>query len=530
MKKIYLMLALVAGVLTSCDMDKEPYGVLPDKGTFQAPSNFVEARAGLYVSLKGCVGGETNYVAPELQCENFNAVSGFSNTLSTMYRWEFTTDDGVFSGMYGSAQGTITCCNFIIDGYNSTDFSNTSLWNPNPQPDPGEDKTNLGLLAAKKAKGDAFFTRAYALFMLAQYFCDAYDPATADQPNTGASYSLSYAPTVTPDKYPGRNTLKQTYQQIYDDLDSASVYVTATPQANNPYISVDAITALRARVALAQGNYELARDEAALLIESGTYTLCSSPSDLTAMYTYDGVNLGMGDATGSSEAIFQLISASTNELPSATGTRFLPYQDGAVPDYIPTRNFVELFANNDYRRSVYFEQKYVMTTAGAGGTVYVFNKYPDHGFLYQYTGGSEASRFNHMPTVFRIAEMYLIAAEASTMMGDLDEGQRYLEELQENRFESYEAPDLSTKEKLMTEIQNERTRELACEGFHLIDLKRWHKGFSRGIPQQRDLCSLPGASTTDMVVAADDPRLTWPIPKHEMNVNKQIVQNKGYTK
>ena len=62
------MLALVAGVLTSCDMDKEPYGVLPDKGTFQTPSNFVEARAGLYVSLKGCVGGETNYVAPELQC------------------------------------------------------------------------------------------------------------------------------------------------------------------------------------------------------------------------------------------------------------------------------------------------------------------------------------------------------------------------------------------------------------------------------------------------------------------------------
>ncbi len=77
---------------------------------------------------------------------------------------------------------------------------------------------------------------------------------------------------------------------------------------------------------LLRGNYELARDEAALLIESGTYTLCSSPSDLTAMYTYDGVNLGMDGATGSSEAIFQLISASTNELPSATGTRFLPYQ------------------------------------------------------------------------------------------------------------------------------------------------------------------------------------------------------------
>ncbi len=530
MKKIYLMLALVAGVLTSCDMDTEPFGALSDKDTFQSPSNFVAARAGLYVSLKGCVGGETNYVAPELQCDYFNAVSGFSNTLATMYRWEYTTDDGVFSGMYGSAQGAITRCNFIIDGYNSTDFSNTNIWDPNPTADSGEDRTDLGLLAARKAKGDAFFTRAYAIFMLAQYFCEAYDPATADEPNTGASYSLSYAPTVTPDQYPGRNTLNQTYQQIYDDLDSASVYVTATPQANNPYISVDAITALRARVALAQGNYELALDEAALLVESGTYTLCSSSADLTAMYTYDGVNLGQGAATGSNEAILQLISASVNELPSATGTRFLPFQDGAVPDYIPTRTFVELFSNNDLRRSVYFDQVYVMTTAGAGGTVYVFNKYPDHGFLYQYTSGSESARFNHMPNVFRIAEMYLIAAEASTMLGDLDEGRRYLEGLQENRFENYSAPDLSTQDLLMAEIKNERNRELVCEGFHLTDLKRWHEGFSRGVPQQRDLCSLPGSSTTDMVVTADDPRLTWPIPKHEMNVNKQIVQNKGYTK
>lgn len=524
------MLALAAGVLASCDMDKEPYGALPDKGTFQAPENFVSARAGLYVALRACVGGETNYVAPELQCENFNAVSGFSNTLGTMYRWEFTTDDGVFSGMYGNAQVTINRANFIIDGYNNTDFSNTNVWNPNPTPDYGEDKTDLGLLAAKKAKGDAFFTRAFALFQLAQYFCKAYDPATAEEANSGVSYSTVYNPSVKPDQYPARKTLKETYQQIYDDLDSASVYVTTAAQSNNPYISVDAVTALRARVALAKGDYELARDEAALLIDAGTYTLCSSPTELSAMYTYDGINLGTADAPGSSEAIFQLISSSVNELPNASGTRFLPYQDGAIPDYIPTKNFLDLFTMSDYRRSVYFLQQYISTTSGAGGTVYVFNKYPDHGFLYQYTGGSESSRFNHMPNVFRIAEMYLIAAEASTMLGDLDEGNRYLAELQENRFEGYQEQNFASQQALLTEIQNERTRELACEGFHLTDLKRWHKGFSRGVPQQRDLCSLPGSSTTDMTVSADEPRLTWPIPKHEMDVNKQVVQNPGYSK
>ena len=116
------------------------------------------------------------------------------------------------------------------------------------------------------------------------------------------------------------------------------------------------------------------------------------------------------------------------------------------------------------------------------------------------------------------------------MLGDLDEGNRYLAELQENRFEGYQEQNFASQQALLTEIQNERTRELACEGFHLIDLKRWHKGFSRGVPQQRDLCSLPGSSTTDMTVSADEPRLTWPIPKHEMDVNKQVVQNPGYSK
>ena len=102
MKKIYLMLALAAGVLTSCSLDKEPYGVLPDDDTFQTPDNFKSARAGLYTALKACSGGDY-YVAPELQCDMFDAVSGFSNTLATMYRWEFTTDDGTFSGIYGNA-------------------------------------------------------------------------------------------------------------------------------------------------------------------------------------------------------------------------------------------------------------------------------------------------------------------------------------------------------------------------------------------------------------------------------------------
>lgn len=523
------MLALAAGVLTSCNLDTEPYGALPDDDTFHTPENFKSARVGLYTALKACAGGDY-YVAPELQCDMFNAVSGFSNTLATMHRWEFTTDDGTFQGVYGNALITINRANFIIDGYNKTDFSNTNIWDPDPSASSGEDPTDLGLPVARKAKGDAFFTRAFALFQLAQYFCQAYDPATADNKNTGVSFSTVYEPNVTPDKYPARKTLNETYKQIYDDLDSAEVYVETGGQARNPFISIDAITALRARVALAKGDWQLAADEASLLVDAGTYQLCSSPTELGGMYTWDGIPIGTAEAPGANEAIFMLVTASTNELPMATGTRFLPYQNGSVPDYIPTKDFLDLFGNNDYRKGVYFTRQFISTTSGAGGYVYMFNKYPDHGYLYAMTGGIEDSRFAHMPVLFRIAEMYLIAAEAHAMLGNQADAEYYLSELESNRIDGVSDLTFDTQEELLNEIRNERTRELACEGFRLFDLKRWHLGLKRGVPQQRDLCSIPGEKTTDMVQLADAPRFTWPIPKHETDVNKQIVQNPGYSK
>ena len=74
----------------------------------------------------------------------------------------------------------------------------------------------------------------------------------------------------------------------------------------------------------------------------------------------------------------------------------------------------------------------------------------------------------------------------------------------------------------------ERQRELVGEGTRLFDIKRWHIDLRRGTPQNESLCLLPGPNTTEMSVAADSPRLTWPIPKHEMDVNRAIVQNPGY--
>ena len=53
-------------------------------------------------------------------------------------------------------------------------------------------------------------------------------------------------------------------------------------------------------------------------------------------------------------------------------------------------------------------------------------------------------------------------------------------------------------------------KELYMEGFRLMDLKRWHKGFERK-PQSQSLTN--GSS---LKVEKDAPLFVWPIPQHEL--------------
>lgn len=513
MKKIYLLLALTAG-LVSCDMDTEPYDSVPDTEALMNPANYQSARTALYSALKSSIAG-TFYNAPEIQCDGFNAVTGYSNTLGDMYRWTYTSQTTTFDGVYGNYQAIITRANFIIDNYNKTDFSNKGVF-----PDQAT-STNPGMPAVKAAKGDAFFMRAYSIFMLSQYFSPAYDKSNEDEPNLGVSYRLDYNPSADQSTYPGRKTLKETYQQIYDDLDSAAIYVSRDDQYPLYYVSPDAIRALRARVALAKGDYETAADNAERVIVSGNYDLAKSQTDFNNMWQNDNYNSDV-------ELILQLPTASTSDLPLATGTLFQPQSEGSVPDYVPTQTLLNLYSEKDYRFQAYFTTTDITTNNGGVGTVYSFSKYPLYGICYQMTGSASAVGCSQ-PKVFRLAEMYLIAAEAyANIDGELATATDYLNELESSRIQGYRNQRFATKEDFMQELMKERQRELVGEGMRLFDIKRWHISMNRGVPQNRNLCLLPGTSTTDMMVEADSPKFTWPIPKHEMDVNPAIVQNPGY--
>lgn len=503
MKKIVLSLIAACGLgLASCEMDLKPYSAINENEALTSVTDFKNMRVGLYSSLRGSVSGSAVTLS-EFQVDNFNAVVGYSNTFGDIYRWQFTSSSGEFGGVYATFQGMIGRANFILTNKNQIDI--TTL-----EP---EDSA-----VVEKVIGEAHFFRALGIFQLAQYFCQPYDAATASQPNTGVSYSLVYSPSSDASTYPGRYTMEETYKQIADDLKEAKERIHAEGEVASAYVTEDVITALEARIALSKKDYAAAAELAKSLIEGGKYILCASSDDLAEMWYNDG----------GGEAILQVPVPVKEELPGQNGVRFLPYQDGSVPDYLPTQEFIDLFAAGDARRAVYFKVLTLNTTSGASGDAFAFNKFPDDGGVYQSVGG-ESARFCSEPKVFRIAEMYLIAAEGYAMSGNLADGTKYLNDLKKARISGYTETQFPSTSALMEEVKAERRRELAGEGFRLLDLKRWNEGVVRGEPQNLDFCLFPGSAiTTKLVRAAGDSHLTWPIPQSEMNANPQMKQNPGY--
>ena len=520
MKKIYVILfaVLTLGV-TSCDMDMKPYDAIPDTEALQSYNDFINMRTGLYSPLRGLNSGGY-WVAPELMTDNFNAVVGFSNTYGNLHRWQHNAETGEFESIWGGFQGLISRCNYIIDFAAKLDLNDPTVV--------GEEN-DQEVIASRKIEmnqivGEAYFLRAFSLFQLAQYFCADYEASTASQANTGVAFSTVYAPTSDNSKYPARATLAETYEQIKKDIEAAKPLIPAEPTSlnkTNPlaYVSQDVITAFEARVALAMDDYATAAAKATQLINSNSYALCADADELVDMWHNDNAP----------EAIWQLPVPSANELPGQNGVRFLPYTEGSAPDYIPSGDLISIFTMNDLRIKAYFKVQTITTTNGTSGDVLELNKYPDDSGIHQNVVKTEGGRFVSEPKVFRIAEMYLIAAEAYAQAGNISEAAKYLNELQANRFADFTPQTYGNATELMNELKNERRREMLCEGMRLFDLKRWHMGVVRNTTQQDDLCLFPGSTvTTKLVKAANDPKMILPIPKAEIDANPQIKQNPGY--
>ena len=135
-----------------------------------------------------------------------------------------------------------------------------------------------------------------------------------------------------------------------------------------------------------------------------------------------------------------------------------------------------------------------------------------------------------MYKVFRVAEMYLIRAEAFSELDQDDNARNDYNTLRAARIEGYTNDNTISGQNLKDAIWEERIRELCFEGHSLWDYKRKGMELTR-VPFEHPVAGVitnPGPSQSSLNVIPSDHRWQWPIPDNELRANSNITPNPGY--
>ncbi|MBD9092320.1 MAG: RagB/SusD family nutrient uptake outer membrane protein [Bacteroides oleiciplenus] len=504
MKKILFALLMVGALVTSCDMDKKPYGSLDNDTAIQNLNDCRRFRNGLYASMRSLTtGGYVNY--PEIQMDIFQGVTTNGNRIGEFSNGNINSSTRDIATIWGNIYSVINSANFIINKMDEMLTNNEYT---------AEEHAELA-----RYDGEAKFVRAYCYYWLADHYCSTYSASIAQSPGRGLPLVTVYNPTGDSSKYPGRSTQDETYKLISDDLTDAYNALLEYEKSDNEfvapnaaYLSSYAVLALQARIALLKGDNTTALSKAEEIIKSQIYKLAEI-SAYEAMWTKDE----------GTEAIFRPFMSST-ELGSSLGGAYLSTKlDGA--DYIPTYDILNMYDEEDVRFDAFFTV-WELAVDGNDVPAYVFKKYPGNEALKT----TATPNYVNMPKMFRMGEIYLIAAEAAATVNPTL-ANKYLNELRSKRIADYEEINYADQI-LVQQIRSERLKELIGEGFRMSDLRRWGIGFQRNPdhPENPDINNILVPNGKELAYPAGDYRFVWPIPSAEMETNPQLAgqQNPGY--
>lgn len=331
---------------------------------------------------------------------------------------------------------------------------------------------STGILPNEKGQliGEALFLRAYLHFYLVNLFGNIPYVTTTD-------FRLN---TTIVKKAPA-----ELYSLIIEDLENAKLLMPDEyPSDERVRPNKSVAKALLARVNLYTENWGAAEAEANSIINN------------TSLYEWvdDIDKVFLKDSPGT---IWQLIPQfSGNNTFEAQSFIFLT---GPPPVSGLNNSLIDSFEPGDLRRD-----NWVGTVSDGLDRWYFANKYKEN----NNTGSSR-----EYSILFRLAEIYLIRAEARTHLGNISGAQEDLNKIR-HRAGLSDTPAV-TKPELLQAILKERQVELFTElGHRWFDLKRF--GVINEVLQTRKT----GWNSTDVL---------WPLPQSELLLNQNLLpQNPGY--
>jgi starch-binding outer membrane protein, SusD/RagB family len=335
-----------------------------------------------------------------------------------------------------------------------------------------QNSTGMTSGGKKQIEGEAKFIRAFCHFYMAALFGDI--PYV-----TTASYQVNSTLSRTP--------FREVLLKIETDLlDARNLLADDFSFSNGERIQPNkgAATALLARVYLYLGNWQKAEAMATELINNTTYSLLT---DLNSVFL-----------ANSKEAIWQLqpVVPGTNT-PQGQVFILLNAPNSFSRRVSMTPQLVSAFETGDQRKS-----NWTSTFINATGSWSYFYKY-------KVRLGSVVTEYS---MILRLAEQYLIRAEARTNLDNLDGAKADINAIRTRA--GLLNTTATNKVSLLSAIEQERRIELCGEfGHRWLDLKRTKRADA--------VLSVikPGWQPTDTL---------FPIPQSEILLNPHLTQNAGY--
>ncbi|MEG1379724.1 MAG: RagB/SusD family nutrient uptake outer membrane protein [Bacteroidales bacterium] len=355
---------------------------------------------------------------------------------------------------------------------------------------------------ARQVKGEALCFRAFSHFMLVQTYGQRYR-AGMENSQPGVPYRLESGTQKM-----ARNSVEECYRLIIRDLDEAIGLLAGYVPESVSHFSQEVAYGLRARVALARQDYATAAQNAALAIAAAEargfklmegeelYNGFADISDKTKEVLWAALTLN--DQTVNYYSFYALMSWNYNSEPVRTGVKQI------------SSTLYQQIAPTDLRRG-WWDETGTLPLPTANFKAYPYSQR-------KFTARSTGDVVGNV-AFMRLAELYLMQAEALARSGDDVSAQEVLTRFAMTRDPAYE-PKNNHGEALINEIMIQRRIELWGEGFRFYDLKRLNEPLDRtGSNFNAGFCMI-------LQAPASDPRWQWAIPQDEMDANPLMEQNK----
>lgn len=515
MKKIKYFLCLTAlSVFTvSCSdaYDIVQKGELSDEVTFQSINDIDQFLTGIYAG----VNTQSQIFLSSVLTDELGIGASNGGNDRNLHRFQLNVNVGyVFTSWYGP-HSTVNRVNRLIQA--------ASLVTPQT----AEEQTRYNSILA-----EARVLRALAYLHISTFFS-----TDMTDPNALNGYAFTNVPSVA-DIQP-RSTNAEVYSIIESDLAFADANLVdrTVDQVASPYkyVSNNMVKALKARYYLYRGNHTLARQFADELIQSSGLVLTPAgqyiPSNFYTPATASPYRRMWND-TDQGEIIFALdrpIGGNWSNLASMFYFNVTNLTGSIIFDM--GYNLFNLYGgfagNGDIRRFAFVDPTLVNVPntpapAGCSDDPICLYQYP----IDKYPGKGNQPLRNDVK-VFRLSEMYFIAAECAIVQGQLNEAAAYIKAVRDARsfVGPRPLPVYNNAQQAWTDVLLERRLELCYEGHRYIDLKRI--GNLAGVQMDRHPFDFDGTDPP-LTLPNNDFRFTLPIPQNEVDANPTVVQNPGH--